>query len=425
MFDFLRRDEPALAAVHFPGSAPPPAEAFARLRAAGYELHEQRVERALWSLALEHPVHGSAELTGFRDGPLIDEVIRFAPRISEAERAPAMGSSSVVGVRVPARRRHVLADRKTLLRIARDVLGDDGVMVVDVMPQVPWSRAGLDDELMHDADLDIEALYSIDRVVDDPPTALVEPDVLWLHTHGLAELGAFDIDIVAPDRAFADSCGDLFRTLATMVLDREIRPSEDRFTFGYPDGVARLVPADKFMRQADRRFAAVRDGDDHANRRSILCEPSGRRFLGLGRRDRPEPLLSARRPPAEQFVLYFPNAMSTLMAERARATIGVLRALMAEFAEFEVQALVKLGYPTSNGGSEHLWFTVHAIGDETVDATLENEPFEVDLRPGERAERPLDLLSDWILGTPAGPITPRSMEAARSLREHAQGLPEG
>jgi hypothetical protein len=425
MLDFLRRDEPALAAVHFPGSAPPPAEAFGRLRAAGYELHEHRVEDALWSLALEHPVHGSAELTGFRDAPLIDEAIRFAVRISEAERAAAMGSSSMVGLSVPARRRHMLADRKTLLRIARDVLGDDGVMVVDVLSQVPWSRAGLDDELMHDADLDIEALYSIHRVVDDAPPAPVEPDVLWLHTHGLADLGAFDIDIVAPDREFADSSGDLFRALATMVLDREIGPSQGPFTFGYPDGVARLVPADEFMRQADRRFAAVRDGDDHADRRSVLCEPSGRKLLGLGRGDRPEPLRSARRPPAEQFVVYFPNAMSTLIAERARATIGVLRVLMAEFAEFDIQALVKLGYPTSDGSREHLWFTVHAIGDETVDATLQNEPFDVDLRPGERAERPLELLSDWILITPAGPITPRSMRAARSLREHADELPEG
>lgn len=77
------------------------------------------------------------------------------------------------------------------------------------------------------------------------------------------------------------------------------------------------------------------------------------------------------------------------------------------------------GYPTPEGSKEHLWFEAHAIGDDTIDATLENKPFAVDLTPGERAERPLDLLTDWVLMTPAGSVTPRSMSAARSLREHA------
>ena len=44
----------------------------------------------------------------------------------------ATGSASAVGLRVPARCRSVLRDRKTLLRIARDVLGEDGLMVLDV-----------------------------------------------------------------------------------------------------------------------------------------------------------------------------------------------------------------------------------------------------------------------------------------------------
>ena len=419
MLDFLRREEPAFAAVHFPGSAPPPAEAFGRLRSAGYELRERRVEDALWALGLEHPIHGTAELIGFRDMPVIDDAIRFAISITDAERDAAMGSSSAVGLSVPAHRKQVLRDRKTLLRIARDVLGEDGVMVVDVGAQLPWSRAGLDDELMHDADLDVEGLYCIHSVIDDETADGPDQTVDWLHTHGLAALGGFDLDIVAPNRAFVDSCGDMMRALATMVLDREIGPSEGSFVFGHPGGVARLVPSDDFQRQADPRFVGMREANDHDDRRSVLCEPSGRKLLGFGRGDRPEPLHFARRPPPEQFVVYVPNATTALMAERARATVGVLRALMAEFEEFEVVAIVKLGYPTPGDSREHLWFTAHAVGDDSVDATLENQPFEVDMKPGERAERPLDLLTDWMLMTPTGSVTPRSMRAARSLREHA------
>jgi hypothetical protein len=141
VFDFLRRDEPSIAAVHFAGMAPPPADGFARLRELGYVLTERRADDALWALGLDHPVHGSAELLAYRDLPPLDVAIRFAANLTEGERAAAMGSSSAVLLRVPATRKHILRDRKTMLRIARDVLGDDGVMVLDVTSQLPWSRA--------------------------------------------------------------------------------------------------------------------------------------------------------------------------------------------------------------------------------------------------------------------------------------------
>jgi Protein of unknown function (DUF4026) len=425
MFDFLRRDQPGLAAIHFPGTGPPAADAFLRLRDLGYTLSEGSSDDALWMLRLDHPTFGTADLWCERNGPLIDDFIRFAGNLSDAEKAAAMGSSSSVGLRVPAKRKQVLRDRKTMLLIARDILGDDGVMVLDIGSELPWSRASLEDELAHDADLDIEALYCLHSVYNDADADLrSEPsgEVRWLHSHGLAELGRFDIDIVAPHRAFVDACGDPIRAIATMILDGEIEPDQSQFTFGHPGGDARLVPAPRFMREAAPAMTGLRDAEDHSDRRSVLCEPVGRRLLGMGRGDRPEPIHLARRPPAEQFVIYFPPATTSLMAERAQATTGVLRALMDEFAEFEVVPVVKLGYPTPDDSKEHLWFTAHGFGPGTVDATLENRPFVVDLRPGERAERPLELLTDWMLMTPAGAVTPRSMIAARRLREHAEEI---
>ena len=207
-----------------------------------------------------------------------------------------------------------------------------------------------------------------------------------------------------------------------MVLEGDVAADQSSFTFGHPGGDARLVPATAFMRDADPAMAALRDAEHHDDHRSVLCEPAGRKLLGFGRGDRPEPLHLARRSPPDQFVVYFPTTTTTLMAERALATIGVLRASMEEFAEFEPVAVVKLGYPTDGDGREHLWFTAHAIGESTIDATLESRPFAVDLQPGERAERPLEYLTDWMLMTPAGPITPRSMIGARLLREHADEI---
>jgi len=83
-----------------------------------------------------------------------------------------------------------------------------------------------------------------------------------------------------------------------------------------------------------------------------------------------------------------------------------------------------LGYPTPDQSREHLWFELHAIDGDQLDATLVNRPFKVDLRVNERAMRPVDLLTDWVVTTPAGQITPRSDVTSRRLREHADELRE-
>jgi hypothetical protein len=73
---------------------------------------------------------------------------------------------------------------------------------------------------------------------------------------------------------------------------------------------------------------------------------------------------------------------------------------------------------------EHLWFELHGIDGDELDATLVNRPFKADVRMNERAMRPLELLTDWVITTPAGQITPRSDVTSRRLREHADELRE-
>ena len=65
-------------------------------------------------------------------------------------------------------------------------------------------------------------------------------------------------------------------------------------------------------------------------------------------------------------------------AERARKSIGVFKRYMEEFAEFECPAIAKIGYETDSGkGREHLWFTVHGVGRDDLDATLESSPHDI------------------------------------------------
>jgi hypothetical protein len=50
---------------------------------------------------------------------------------------------------------------------------------------------------------------------------------------------------------------------------------------------------------------------------------------------------------------------------------------------------------------------------------LLNDPFDIaEMKAGERRTRPMERLTDWSLVTPVGDLTPRSLEIARTLREH-------
>ena len=118
--------------------------------------------------------------------------------------------------------------------------------LLDTASQLPWSRDALADELSHDADLDVEALYCLHAVFGDD---VDKPG--WLHTHGLAELGVFDVDVVTPHPEFAAQCGEMLRAISSMVLLGEVADDQDRFVFGKPGGEARFVPAGRFMRDAD------------------------------------------------------------------------------------------------------------------------------------------------------------------------------
>jgi hypothetical protein len=428
MFGLLKRDTIGVAQVVYAGFAPPPAEAFGRLRDLRIEVSPMRPPAdALWGLELRHPDWGAATIAAFRDTPPASELVRFAVNLSDAEKAAIGDATSAVILQVPARRGHVLADRKTLLRFARALLGEDGVVAVDLASNLPWGRAALDDELAHDADFDIEALYCLHRVVEGDGERGDEPSdgpTPWLHTHGLAEIGTFDIDVVDVHPSFVEHGSDLIRSLAFAALAGEVRADTDRFRYAPPDRQLRFVPVDRFMREAAPAYAGLRDAPGHDGPRAVLCEPSARKILGFGRGDRPEPLALARRPFPDPFVALFSADATSLMAERARATVPVLRSLVESLAEFRVQALVKLGYPTPDGSKEHLWFEIHGFADDAVDATLVNRPIAVDLREGERSPRPLDLLTDWTLITPAGWVTPRSQHAVRLLWEHADEIRE-
>src|SRR5262249_3101266 len=152
-----------------------------------------------------------------------------------------------------------------------------------------------------------------------------------------------------------------------------------------------------------------REPADHTDNRVVLCDPVGGGFLSklLGR-GRPRPARWMTQPLGDQRVVHFTSAGTALMEQRARATFDTFRTLYDDLQEFELPALVKLGYVIDNADEptdrEHLWFRVDGLpADGSIDGTLLNQPFAIArMTEGQRERHSVDLLTEWQIMTPIG-----------------------
>jgi hypothetical protein len=413
MFGWLKKDIECAGSVLFRGNLSPRMEEFGFLEKQGITISPGPAKGAQWSLSLSHPKWGTAHLICLKDMSPPDEMtIEYSVGMTPEEKEIARSAGNVLQVVCPAERKHILRDRKRFLWYLGTIMGDDGVGAMDHLSMQLWSRNSLDDELMHDADVDVNALFTIHAVTEDGESCS------WLHTHGLAEVGAMDYDMIRPSQSAAHS--DLSRALAFNLLEGSIKPG-DLYQAMYPDGEVRLVDCKTFMSSGPASETGVREDDDHHNgKRVVLCEPGGG-MLGRFRKGvRASKFLQKELP--DRAIVPYTQSATELMALRARATIGVFAGAIAELKEFEFPAAVKMGYPTDSGGEmnrEHLWFEVHDVGQDSIDATLMNEPFDIEsMTQGQRGRHPIERLTEWQMMTPVGPITPQSLRGLRAIREN-------
>jgi uncharacterized protein YegJ (DUF2314 family) len=427
MNSLLQRPIPGLGALLFRGTLPPRPEELVRLSRAGIS-----VERVTphpdhhWRLLLHHSQWGAAALTApkhWRMPPPF--VIRFSSELTSEEKVELQSARQALLMDVPGTRKNVLQDRKHLLRYASLILGDDGVSFQDGSSLIFWSRSRLDDELAHDSDLDVESLYGV-HAVTDSNEALSDSNreeesatrVQWLHTHGLAQIGAFDFDILRPAPSLLLEARDALRAIAFAIIEGVVKPDTPSWKLASHGGTVAFVSAKLFDRSAPKEERQLRTGEDHSDDRAVLCEPAGRLDRLLGRGVRCSRFLS--NGVDENVVLKFSSSATNLMRERARGTFSLFCALIDEFQDVGIAGYVKLGLDTDGDRSdehEHLWFEFHSVQGNFIDGTLINTPLSIArLAHGQRSRHLLERLSDWFIPTPVGNITPRSLTAARVMR---------
>lgn len=380
-------------------------------------------DQAHMAIKLTHPQWGQAMMFARKkqsapSRKMVDADASLLPW----ERNDIYKATRIVTVRMEVSNQHVLRDRKNLLRYLFTLMGTQGVVALDHTSNRFWSREALVDEISHDAELDVQSLFSLHAITQDS-----QQEVMWLHTHGLAEIGRFDFDVVHPSRELFSTGADYLRAIAFMILEGRADTKANRCTLAYPDGDIRFVEAAAFDKHADDYYAGLRKDPDgtHQENRMVICDPSDN-ALERFRNARPSLLLSGSIDLEK--VLNFSDQASQLMASRARGTYDVLYRLIDEMAEFQLPAAVKMGFTVDDGDDEdkeHLWFDVNVLSDDAIDATLISQPYQIKrMIPGQRNRHSIEHLSDWMIMTPFGAITPRALSVARDIRHNRDEFAE-
>lgn len=239
--------------------------------------------------------------------------------------------------------------------------------------------------------------------------AVSSKGVAWLHTHGLQrcrciELEAFDVPV-----DHAASVATLINSVAGSFIENGVPAPGTTFSHG---GMVELqwLPYKKASAKLPRPAAGGAEdrNQDHNLERGVLVVPKSARLFGL----LPGGVENVAKSTEALDMPFEPVTSLETVRRRllAHARWGAFVNLFTENQGRPGWAFtVKLGFrcddPNSPIESEHLWFNVHGLLENEIDATLDSSPNYVShLKSGQRGRYPLDLLSEWSIFCEQGKI---------------------
>lgn len=240
-----------------------------------------------------------------------------------------------------------------------------------------------------------ESMYRLHAVSDDETGANG-----WIHSHGLLRCGLVELEIVDVPPNTTGAMGELLNGVASVLMDLGMPPPGETFAIG---GGLELVwlPWEVGIKHAPRGMWSQEEDrqDGHFLPSGILFTPP----KGLLWKRYGSPVKYVRHL-EDNPVLWISTGETERMSTLARERFERFAALQAKHgADGENWSfLVKLGLPIDEAQGpedrEHLWFQVHAITDDQVDATLLNQPYGIaSLHEGDHGPRSLDHMSDWAV----------------------------
>ncbi len=246
------------------------------------------------------------------------------------------------------------------------------------------------------------------------------PNDIWMHTHGLLKFGLPELEALRVRREQISTVQQVMISLAACMLDnREIWQTDETFTIAqterqmievrlmaWQDALKSdaLAPMKKgFFKQKAIPFSGDlserEEGDIHTEPSMvILADESGKimNFSELG------DLLDEEK---NHMMTMMPTGETMRMLYQAEEKLPLFASCLKrhppEKGQWSYMMKIRCESPDTEA-AEHMWFTVHSIDDDSVTATLENEPFDIpEMKAGERYTLPLENAVDWqIYSTP-------------------------
>src|ERR1039458_3381125 len=147
MFKWFQRKTSSYGAVVLPGNVPPSPEEFSFLAQQGIQVSAARPESSdIWALNLEHPAWGKAQMCCPREPmPSPKPFLKYSAIPTARETAEACNATRGVMLRTEPVSENVLRDRKNLLRYFGAVMDRYVILAIDLISDLPWTRATLAD----------------------------------------------------------------------------------------------------------------------------------------------------------------------------------------------------------------------------------------------------------------------------------------
>lgn len=251
-----------------------------------------------------------------------------------------------------------------------------------------------------------------------------ESGVMWMHTHGLHRCGVIELDALEVDREHTWAIQNLMNAVAKRFIDNGYPEPDDPFAPGQGMEVVWL-PVDDALKAFKRPTIGGWDDRDpiHLVDRGVLFVREkgwlwGHHYRSL---EKLVPILE------DNPLLYVSHTETERAAGLALERLPRFVALHERLGDHPAFTfLVKLGYAMDGcppDEREHLWFQVHALSGDQVEATLLNAPYHVaHLAEGQRGTHSLDRLSDWAILSPAGQFGPDHARIVESLASDDSAL---
>ena len=396
------------------GPAPPAAdELLGRLETGAFRISKQReVEPRLegarleLELELEDPNREAFSISIWIDGTDdLDRIHLEWHGMAEHDIAAALACRWALGLGGRFSSAPLLEFHRQLQLLA--ALAPDASCFLDVPACRPRPARWLLDAAHRATPPSPENLFCIHAVHDE-----VE-DLVWLHSHGLLRCGSPELEVLSVPAADVPSMGDLLNATAALFLDRGVPESAHSFSVGEGIDLVWLPWEETLRRGLPNGPGGPEDRDDaHRHPSAVLMTPH-RSHLPMARR-KLTPATSLAPTLAVNPLLYVSADETERMRRAAREAMPRCRRLHRRYAtEPGWTFLVKLGFTVRGGQKsdrEHLWFEIHTLAGDEVEATLVNQPWGVrGLNEGQRSTQSLDRLTEWTVFSPHGQFGPETI----------------